>query len=933
MIRKNFLSTSLTVMTALLASSGALAQATDQDQDEQGVLEEVIVTGVRYSLTEAVQVKRQSMEIVDAIVAEDLGKFPDNNVVEAMQRIPGVQTTNRGAGEVSSVSIRGLSDVTTTVNGRNLFTSSGRSVALADIPATLVNRVDVYKTRSPDQISRGLAGQIDIHTYRPLDFDGFKLLAQGRAIYQEQPDKINPNLAVLVSNVWDTGAGEFGALFNAAYAETDWLDQGVHAGASVPFRTLDDPAGSLVRLFPNDPGTRWTPGLPDGLPTAPDSVLDVDPVPFLHGRDAVFQPHVTGNRERPAWNLALQWAPNDYSTYTFEAFYNGYRNTQHNSLFFTFVDWWGGVDPADPVEIYDGTNVIKSRYVNFPYEFISGDVTQAETDSYLYALNGKWEFDNVTVNSDLAYQDSKFNDEFFALRMDKVSPRLFIDFNTGSGVPYVEFFDDPNTPQDESDLTDPSQWNLAQLYDNGQKDKGDAFTWTVDFDWNVEWGPINTASFGFRYDDRSASESGYTSGDLHCNDAPGCAGSTYADFPGLMGATTNHFDGQAPVLTSWAIPTQGGLLGNQQELRAAYGYLPAGEKNFINEFNITEKLTELYVQFDWAHELGNGGFLDGRFGGRWVMQNTDMDFPDPAGGRADATNSNNTFLPSIMFRWGITENLLARASYTQVYELPSFAQLSPYILYVGDVTDIGYGTASGGNPDLKPIESDNYDVSLEWYFAEGNVLYATWFKRDITNGIQNFRNLVYYDDPQDNPDRGLYPYVLSQPDNVGSQTLDGWEFGVTWFPELPGWFNGLGFQGSYTILDSSQESPITNSAGEVTGYSTGPLLGVSDSSYSAILAYDRDTFSARLSYFWREEFPDRLEAALFANPLTIWKQPEKALDFQATWALSDMWTLTFDATNLTEEVYHEDYGNQPQIFNFLNNFYSRTFALGVRFTF
>jgi hypothetical protein len=180
--------------------------------------------------------------------------------------------------------------------------------------------------------------------------DDFKLLAQARAIYQEQADEIDPNLAFLISNRWDTGAGEFGALFNASYVKTTWLNQGVHAGASVPFRTLDDPAGSLFRLFPNDPGTRWTPGLDSGLPTAPGSTLDIDPVPFLHARDAVFQPHVTGERERPAWNVSLQWAPNDTSEYMFEVFYNGYENTQHNSLFFTFVDWWGSVNRR-PVEI------------------------------------------------------------------------------------------------------------------------------------------------------------------------------------------------------------------------------------------------------------------------------------------------------------------------------------------------------------------------------------------------------------------------------------------------------------------------------------------------------------------------------------------------------------------------------------------------------
>lgn len=932
MIRKHVLSSSLAVLSALFLGNTALAQDADLDQDTpeyESVLEEVVVTGVKFSMTEAVEVKRESMQIVDSIVAEDLGKFPDNNVVEAMQRIAGVQVTNRGAGEVSTVSIRGLSDVTTTINGRNIFTASGRQVALADIPATLVNRVDVYKTRSPYQISRGLAGQIDIHTNRPFDFDGFKLLGQARAIYQEQADEIDPNLSFLVSNIWETGAGEFGALFNASWAETNWVDQGVHAGASVPFRTLDDPAGSLVRLFPNDPGTRWTPGLDRGLPSAAGSTLDIDPVEFLHARDAMFQPHVTGERERPAWNLSLQWAPNDTSEYLFEVFYNGYRNTQHNSLFFTFVDWWGAVDPNDPVEIYPGTNVVKSRYVNFPYEFISGDVLDQETDSYVYALGGEWDFDHVRVRSEFVYQDSDFTDEFFALRMDKVSPRLFVDFNTGGGVPFVEFFDNPDTPQDESDLTDFAQWNLAQLYDNGQSDQGDAFSWTADFDWDVEWGWINTTSFGIRYDDRSAEENGYTTGDLHCNAAPGCAGSNYATFPDLMGITTDHFDGQAPVLTEWAIPTQAGLLANQEALRAAYGYLPGSQKSYDNEFDITERLTELYVQFDFAKEFG-AGFLDGRFGVRWVSQSTDMAFPVDDG-TAEATNSNEKHLPSLMIRWGITQDLMARFSYTEVFELPTFAQLSPFINYFADVTNIGYGTAAGGNPDLKPIESENYDVSLEWYFSEGSVLYGTWFKRDITGMIQNFRNVVRYDDPDDNPDRGLYPYVLSQPDNVGSSELDGWEFGLTWFPELPGWFDGLGFQGSYTILDSEQQIPITDAAGNLVGYDILPIFGVSDSSYSAILAYDRDKFSSRLSYFWREEFQDRNEAALFANPLAIWNSAEKSLDFQATWILTDRWTLTFDATNLTEEVVSENYGNQPMIFNHTNWFFSRTFALGVRF--
>jgi hypothetical protein len=136
MIKKHLLISSLAMLSAFLLGNTAFAQDADQvpeGVEAEGVLEEIVVTGVKFSMTEAVGIKRDSVQIVDSIVSEDIGKFPDNNVVEAMQRIAGVQVTNRGAGEVATVSIRGLSDVTTTINGR---TSSRRPAARwpGDIP-------------------------------------------------------------------------------------------------------------------------------------------------------------------------------------------------------------------------------------------------------------------------------------------------------------------------------------------------------------------------------------------------------------------------------------------------------------------------------------------------------------------------------------------------------------------------------------------------------------------------------------------------------------------------------------------------------------------------------------------------------------------------------------------------------------------------------
>ena len=897
-----------------------LALATVATAQEQETIEEIQVTGVRYSLQQAVALKRDSMAIVDALVAEDLGKFPDNNVVEAMQRIPGVQVTDRGAGEISAVSIRGLSNVTTTINGRNVFTASGRAVALQDIPSSLINRVDVYKSRSPENIARGIAGQIDIHTPRPLDLrDEFQLRLQSRFIHQDQADETDPQFAVLLSNRWATGAGEFGVLFNASYTRTNYRDQGAHAGASFPFRTIDDPEGPLAQIG-TDVG--WTPGLDRGLPTAPGSTLDLNPnVEFLHWRDAMFNFDFRGERERPAANLALQWAPNDRSVYTFEAFYNGYRADIYNSLWFQFLNS-PIYDINDPVEIYDGTNVIRSRIMGDGFSFTSGDVLDERTDSYLYAVQGDWQLtDKLRVVSDLYFQDSKFKADFWGQRIARIAPEFFIDINSGDGVPYIDY-DPSGSGSPATDPTNRDNYFLDWAFPNGDRNEGDAVTWTADADLEVEFGWVHTLSFGFRWDNRKASEQRF-----EFSGGP-VDGTTLADLPPEFVTSSNDefFNGKEGVVGSWAVASDDWVRGNRDRLLGIYGFdIP---DVYPRTFEIDETQVAFYVQADFETELGNGSFLDGRFGLRWLDAETDIMVPG-----ASSTNENDTLLPSLMVRWGITEELLARFSYTETYNLPTFLDLNPNIQYFPDVTDIGYGTATGGNPDLKPMESTNLDISLEWYFAEGSVLYGTWFRRDISNAIVPFRNAVVVDVPDDVPDLGPYTYILSQPDNAGEGVLDGWELGFTWFPVLSGWADGLGLQASVTLLDSEQELPILDEEGNVVGTDVVPIGSVSETSYSVILAYDREHFNTRLSWFWRDDFYNNNEAALFANPLQVWRSAEESLDFQFTWNVNDNWALTFDATNLTEPEFHWNYGDMPDLFNFHNYLYSRTFALGARFNF
>ncbi|KAF0094775.1 MAG: peptidase M24A [Puniceicoccaceae bacterium 5H] len=927
----------------LVLSSGAnvaMAQATtDDDEDtsnqastvpaEEQVfeLDEYVVQGIRESMVKAVEIKRGTYQMVDAIVAEDLGKFPDNNLVEALQRVSGVQVTDRGAGEVSTVSIRGLNDVTTTINGRNIFTASGRSVALADIPASLLNRVDVFKTRSAEQIETGIAGVIDIRTQRPFNFDGSQVSVSARGIYQEQSDEIDPNISALFSNVWETKAGKFGALVNISYAETHYRDQSVTPGALVPFLTADAPDGWVPyeRIFLSDDRVEedpiWQAGLEAGLPFDEGSTLTMngEPVEYLLSRDAIFASDFTGKRERPAANISLQWAPNDWSEYVVEAFYNGYRNESYNSLLFSFADWWGDLGDDPTVVTYPGTNVVKERVVGSPYGFTSGDLTTGETDSYLYAIGGKWELgENLQLESEFTYQTSEYNTDFFAMRFEKVYESLIVDFNADDGLPAYRFGDNPDTPDvDESDQTDPGQWTIAQLYDNANQSKGDAWTYTLDGDYQLDWNIFQTLSFGVRYDDRNASESERT------QDA-GVLGQNLADHPELFLTNEDFFDGEADVPDSWASADGYYIRGHAAEIRDLYnntidaGLATGDDLQLVENFNVQEATTSAYVQMDYATSV-SGHTIDGQFGVRYVSVDTEMEFGD-----SGADTSTSKPLPSAMIRFGITDNLRLRVSYGETLRRPAFSQLNPNITYVEDVTNIGYGTATGGNPDLDPVESKNYDISLEYYFGNANAVYATAFRRDIDGLITDFRRRVTYED---------YDYILTQPDNASNGKLEGFEFGLIYFPEnLPWLLDGFGVQASYTILDSSQDIPITNDAGEVTGTDTTPMFGVSDTSYSIALAYEREKFSGRLAYVWRDDFLNNYEAAQFANPLGVYRKAEKSLDLQLTYNVTDSWSITFDATNLTNEIF-QSYYEYPEYFNFGNSLYSRTFALGTRFSF
>ena len=924
-----------TAVIFALGSTLLHAQEADNAQEETPEDVEVIeVSGIRASLNKAINIKRQNLQIVDAIVAEDIGKFPDNNVVEALQRVTGVQVTDRASGEVNTVTIRGLSDVTTTINGRNIFTSTGRSIALADVPAALLQSASVYKTRSASQLGSGLAGQIDVQTQRPFDFDGSKVVLAARAIEQEQADYYDPNVSLLMSDRWETDFGEVGALINVAYARTRFRDQSITAGAMLPYFTKNapEPYDMLTRI----PSTFWTPGLEEGLPFAAGSTLDVNGVDseYYLSRDAIFGADSYGDRERPAVSVSFQWAPNDWSEYLFEAFYNGFRTDNQTTMFFKNVEHTYLLDPTTPLNLYEGTNIVKSGSAldsqNIGNNFTSGDFFTGKTDGFLYALGGNWYLsDDFQVKSEVIYQTSEYTNMFFAMRgvPQYLTGTLNFDFNAGGGIPGLEIVDNPDTAIDESDVTNRALWQTDGLYDNSYRGEGDALTFKVDAEQFVSFGPIEKIKYGLRYDKRTAEDYDYLG-------PGGNEGLSLADLPdGFTYINSDFFDGRANFPNSWAAVDAKYLMANRQEIRALHGYDDVTDQTPTINFDIEEVSTEAYVEADFMTELG-GKTLDGQIGVRVERAERDMAFFDAEGNlTGSGEGSSTSVLPSFVVRYHLADDLLARFAYTETVRRPDFAALNPTINYGSNLTGLELKTSTQGNPDLGPVESVNLDLSLEWYFSPQSSVYAAWFQRDIEGFVFDSKRKVTLQGPEDEQPT---EYVLTQPGNASDGSLSGLELGLVYFPDnLPEALDGLGVQASYTMLDSEQDIPEfeVDENGEIyiSRILSRSMFAVSDKSYSVVAIYEKDDFDMRLSYVWREDFLNNYEAAIFANPLGVYRRPEQSLNFQMSYDVSENLMLTFDATNLTDEIY-QSYYQYPTTNNFGSAIISRTFAVGMRYS-
>ena len=854
----------------------------------------VVVRGVRASLDSAQNIKRHSDQVVDSVVAEDVGKLPDDNVAEALQRVTGVEIT-RNADEGASVLIRGLPNVVTLLNGRDLFTTFGRYVALADVPAAFLKGVDVYKTNEADQIEGGIAGTIDVRMHRPFDFSGLEVSGTARDIYSSLSKANDPNAAILVSDRWDTSIGEIGALFGLSYQERHYRNEIIDNYLSMPLVGNNNYIGSQPAptndFFPNNIG----------------------------------QQLIQGDRKRPSAQFAVQWKVSDDLTLYTEGFYTE-DHIRTDTLFFVGLPNnspgapFGGITDYT---LFPGTNEVKTIDTLNAFSIASTQAYNEDSQTYQYAGGGTWTHGQWKVTGDIARTISTFWNRNAILDTSFFTPNVFADVDhNGTGTPYLSYTG--------INLTSPSNYDLDQLFDNYERDHGDSTAAQLDADYkpSVEW--LKDISFGIRAEDhKAASESTNPSATPYpFNTIP------VTSIPGLDEVTpTGFFKGDAATgVTQWATPNPNFLLDDTDQLRALLGY--SGEPAFDPSrfFSDDEKTFAAYIQGKAETNIG-GVPVSGVAGVRFVNTKESLNGFNEVVVTGAATQitplnsqrNDNDVLPSLNLKAELTDNVILRFGYSKTATRPDFSALNPAVSLSAPGPTLP-GSGSGGNAALKEVKSDNYDLALEWYFAHTGSITATVFDRQIDGYIQNYgTNEVF----------GTQTYLVTRPYNTGSGKLDGAEIGYTQFYDfLPGWLKGLGLQANATFSEGVTHSPPPDpiNAPNVFGPDA-PIVGLSKYSYNIIGLYERGPWSARVAYNWRSRSTDsynNFPTAGSEQPSIVVVSPLGQLDMSFGYKVSDKLTLTLDWVNANNSIYHDSFGGNDYVFPRDTRRYDQTVELGLR---
>lgn len=879
-------SASIGVLAALQASAQeATPPAEAMPNSAQESEGEVVVTGIRGSVASAIEKKRTSREIVDSVVAEDVGKLPDNNVPEALARVTGVQI-DRVHGEGSSVTIRGLSDVQTTINGNEASAAGSRSLNLADIPAELLKSVDVYKTRSASQTEGGIAGTVNVELRRPLDLEkGLTVAGSFRETFSDIGDTKSPYGSLLIAERFDTGIGEMGFLLNGSLTKNNYQENFVAAESPLIAGVF---AGSPAQL-----------SLPAELR---DTII---PYAVTYGVES-------GSIRRPSLNASWQWQATDRLDFVLEGSYLGVREKSSRDYLKLNTNDGNGAY-SDVLRNDDGT--IRSLTLTNANGVGGGPLsiyTINKSDTYNTNFETHWKSDSVQINFGTQYNWSRlktYEAQYQSRLLGATSAQ--VDFNSDNvpgGGPYISF---PGV-----DLANPENYKLFQVHDLNGVNDDTLFASNLDVTVKTsEQALLRSFQFGTRYTRRTTSRIyGYRDA-FFFNTATAPTLGAVGSATGLDLTTTTPDIRGVDEIPSWYqydnaayyrnfAAVRSYILNNGADLQGRdWTTAEPGNNDPGQAYSQKENTFAAYGELNYGL---NAPFpIDGTLGLRFVntwgtSSSTQYSYGRNPDGSSDGvfmmeevgSRGNYTdLLPSATAIVHFTPKLQLRLSYTHNVQRPGFYAMRNF-MELRDAIASPTGPVYAGNPDLKPVQENNYDASLEYFFGQGGLLSLGTF-------LKNQTGFIYYTNQTEYVAAIGREALVFKERNAGPGKIFGVETQATgFFDFLPGFARHFGASVNFTYIPVSELHLYEDeNTPDVPGVFDAPFT--SKYSGNAALFYDTPVFSARVAYNYRSKYKTNVD---YANPgYSVYMQETSRLDAAVNVTPFKFITFSLEATNLLRD--------------------------------
>ncbi|MBW6531036.1 TonB-dependent receptor [Sphingomonas sp. RRHST34] len=867
-----------TASAQTVAPAAAATQASDSAADQPG--EDIVVNGTyARSIDAAVETKRRAAYGVDSISSTDIGKFPTQNVAEALQLIPGVAIT-RPRGEGLYVSVRGLGPQfqNTLMNGRTVALNdlienggaNGRQFRFEMLPAEFTSRIDVVKTPTADMSEGALGGNIDVTTFRPLEV-GNKTTLNLRGTYTTQAEKVRPNATLLTSATTDDGT--FGLLAGAQY----WA-KSVRNDRFMGFGWIADRYATTA-----------TGGLPKGLysPTRTRPTVE------------------TEDRERVSGMISAQWRPSAeletvvdvvatrldvaYDEFGLDIYPDDGKGTYNPS--------GSSIVPGSVVT--DGDTITRATINNVRF-MASREYSLNRHDLLTVGLKQRWNPDRWHLSADVNWSAAhSYHPDY---REGTVRSRaIFIAPLSYDATGGYKVLPSLTTPVD---ATDPANYSLY-TFNIAPKDSKDWDLYTrADVARDLD-GFVSKLAAGGEYHRRRRD---YFRRDFLVNPPAGTplsvlGSGAYEQLP--FDDFLKGVPGNAP--RTFLVPVTSAYLD-------AF-FTPAVENSALtladrrSSFTVTERIAGGYIRADYQFPVGAVA-VSGNVGVRYVHTDQVASGTLTAGSVATPASFPKTFnnwLPSFNLRADLTTKLVGRLAASRVLTRPNVTDVAPRITVSTDAA-----TASGGNPQLVPFLATQFDGSLEWYFAPSGLLSGAVFYKALDNYIT--QNNVQFEIP------GRGNVNLSTQINGGDAKVYGAEFAYSQvFTFLPKPLDGLGVQASYT--HTSVQADYKAGDREIRDQ----LLGLSKNSFNLVGFYDMGPVSTRLSYVWRDRYLNGTGSTVQAPSYVA---PFGSLDGNFSVKVASQLTLSLEGINLAG-ARQNTYNDKELRFGEVN-YYGRTILFGAR---